>query len=152
MDPTRDIQISTLIEIGICRDICVPVSHRLEATLGRAAFSSDPAIDRAMARLPMRGSEAGVGGTRCRIEPFGDGARLRVAITMPALGQNETVVVETGSDARISPPEARRDGDILHVDARITPARGMPLAIDRASVKLTVLSAGRAVEIRGCTF
>ncbi len=147
-DGGRDAMLHGEVSLGICRKVCVPVTARLRARLNAAAHAADPAIGAAMERLPASEEAAGVGQVRCKIAPGPEGLRLTAEITMPPVGRHEIMVVETGAAAAVVP--AHRQGGLLRATAVVGQERGAVPAIDRSALRLTVLGAGRAVEIRGC--
>jgi hypothetical protein len=68
---------------------------------------------------------------------------------MPTFDDNEFVVVEAPG-AWVSESHSTRDGGVLTATVDVVPmVQGYML--DRSQIRLTVLGAGRAVDIRGCT-
>ncbi|MGI1662867.1 protein-disulfide reductase DsbD domain-containing protein [Palleronia sp. KMU-117] len=145
------IVIAGRIEIGVCEEICVPVSLDVGADLTPVAAAQDPRIAAALADRPMTAAEAGVRAVDCALEPIGDGLRLTATLTMPVLGPDEAAVVEV-ADAPIwvSEPEVARSGDRLQAVADLVPPEAAPFALARDTVRVTVIAGGRAVEIEGC--
>jgi len=96
-------------------------------------------------------AEAGAGPLTCRVTPTASGLRLDVALRLPATGGAEEVVIEAGDPAIwVSEPQTRRDGDTLLVAAEMLDMNGGTVALDRSRVRMTVLSADRAVDLLGC--
>ncbi|MDU9005669.1 protein-disulfide reductase DsbD domain-containing protein [Sedimentitalea todarodis] len=150
-DPTRPVRLRGKVEVGICKDICVPgtlsVDHQLDAKAGR-----NPAIAAAMAQRPFTRKEGGVTSSTCRLSPVDGGMRLEARIAMPSAGGQEVAVIEPGSP-RIwaSQTQTRREGGTLLAVSDLFPVSGGPLAVDRSAVRITVLGRRHAVDIRGCT-
>ncbi|MEP3330875.1 protein-disulfide reductase DsbD domain-containing protein [Sedimentitalea sp.] len=150
-DPSRPVQLRGKVEVGICKDICVPgtlaIDHQLDAKAGR-----NPAIAAAMAQRPFTEKEGGVTSATCRLSPVEGGMRLQARIAMPSAGGQEVAVIEPGSP-RIwaSQTETRREGGALLAVSDLIPVTGGPLAIDRSAIRITVLGKRHAVDIRGCT-
>ena len=144
------IRLSGRIEMGVCEDICIPVSFDLTGDLPPGG-AADPAIAAAMAARPVPAEAAGVTWVTCSVEPIADGIRVTAAITMPPLGDEEAAVVEL-ADASIwiSEAESSREGGVLRATAEMVPPNGRPFAVDRSEIRITVLSDGRGVDIRGC--
>lgn len=145
------------IEIGICDDICVPVSLRLSADLpgdrsdggpGRGTAHAAP-IAAALASRPLSAGEAGLGAVRCTVEPVSDGLRLHADIETARAAEAAAVELpDPGiwvSQAVLAPGAAG-----LRVSADLVPPPGQPLALDRSAVTITLLGGSGAVEIRGC--
>ena len=144
------IRLSGRIEMGVCEDICIPVSFELTGDLPLEG-AADPAIAAAMAARPVPAEAAGVTGVTCSVEPIADGIRVTATIAMPPLGGEEAAVVELADPAIwISEAESSREGGVLRATAEMVPPNGRPFAVDRSEIRITVLSDGKGVDIRGC--
>jgi DsbC/DsbD-like thiol-disulfide interchange protein len=145
------LRLSGQLEIGVCHDICMPVTLPLRGTLP-AGGRPDPRIAAALADRPLTAAEAGAGAVTCAITPISDGLRLAARIPLPRLGGSETVVFELPDPSIwISEAEVTRDGGVLHATADLVPAAAGPFALDRSTLRMTVLAQGRAVELTGCS-
>jgi len=148
-DPAQPIRLQASIDMGICRDICVPVSLQLGTDIPRGG-APDASIRAALADRPMAAKAAGLSGLRCQVEPIRDGLRLTAQIDLPG-GAEDVAVFETSDpDLWVSESETRREGGRLVSTSDLIPARGGPVALDRSRVTITVLGDNRAVELRGC--
>ena len=94
--------------IGVCQDICVPMSFDFDAILP-VSGARDRAILAALADRPKTQAEAGIG---------------TVSLT--------------------------RDGGMIVSQADMIHMDGGAFALDRSEVRITLLSQGSAVDIRGC--
>lgn len=145
------LRLSAQLDFGVCQDICMPVSVSLRGTLP-AGGRPDPQIAAALTDRPLTGSEAGAGRITCALTPISDGLRVSAAIPLPRLGHGEAVVFELPDPSIwISEAETRRTGGMLHATADIVPADAGPFALDRSTLRMTVLAEGRAVEVTGCS-
>ncbi|MGA0541161.1 protein-disulfide reductase DsbD domain-containing protein [Neotabrizicola sp. VNH66] len=149
-DPSRPVTLAATVELGICRDICLPATVSLSAVI-RAPGAADPAIRAALAAQPVSGAKAGLTAIACTVEPIKDGLRLTATLALPPQGGEEVVAIET-QDPRIwvSEAETRRKGATLTAVAEMVPPSGKPFALDRSSVTVTVISGKGAVEVDGC--
>lgn len=139
------------VNLGVCQDVCLPVTLSLTADLPGTPEEA-AAIREALSRVPVAGDAAGLTAAVCRTEPISDGLRVTASLTLPPVGQDEVAVLEAPSpDVWVSEAETRRDGRVLTAVAEMVPPSGQPFALDRSQVRITVLSGGRAVDIRGCT-
>lgn len=144
------VTLDAAVELGICSDICVPVSLRLSGRLDGAG-APDAGIRAALERGPRSAAAAGVGAVRCTVEPLADGLRLSADIAIPAQGKRETVVVEFADrDVWVAPVESRRAGAQLLASAEMYRPDGQPFALNREGVTITILGGDRAVELAGC--
>ncbi|MGV6850186.1 MAG: protein-disulfide reductase DsbD domain-containing protein [Marinibacterium sp.] len=145
------IRLKGSIDLGVCKDICVPERLNFEADLDPGAPRS-PAIAAALAERPFSAGEAGVRAARCTVTPTADGVRIVARITMPTAGGPEIAVIEPGNPAIwASEAETSRTGDVLTAQSDLVHMDGAPITIDRSQVRLTVLGSRHAVDIRGCS-
>ena len=151
-DANAPIRLEGSASVGVCREVCVPVDQVFGGLLSAttAALPGDRvAIREALADRPDRVS--GPKTVTCSVDPIADGLRPTVRIDVPDQGGRERVVFETGRpDLWISPTQSSRDGHILVASAELVPPEARPFAFDRSELRVTVLGATRAVEMRGC--
>ena len=148
----RDVSLKGVLDIGVCKDICVPVSVKVAQDLPAAARTPDPAIVAAMVERPYRADEAGVKGVSCRLSPIEGGVRLTATIRMPKLGVSEYAVVEAGDpQIWVAQAETTRKGADLIAETELQHVNGRSFAVDRNALRFTVLSRGKAVDIQGCS-
>lgn len=147
----RDIALRGMVELGVCKDVCVPVTLRVSGTLPAGATKPDPRIAAAIASRPWSAAEAGVSRVTCRIAPIEDGLGLRAEIDMPTAGGEEAAVIEV-DDPRIWVAQARaaRQGNRLVAETRLYHVEGRSFALDRSGIRITVLGQSKAVDIQGC--
>ncbi len=139
------------LDIGVCRDVCLPVTLDVAQLLPVAATSPDPRIAAALADRPHTGAEAGLGRVVCTTTPERDGLRLRAELDLPATGGREVAIVETNNPLIwVAQAESRRQGGRLTVKTELYHAEGRPFALDRSGIRITVLGTSHAVDIKGC--
>ncbi|NNF92215.1 MAG: hypothetical protein HKM96_12555 [Boseongicola sp.] len=144
-DAAAGIRLNGVVELGVCQEICIPVSFEVSADLGSVGQSS-PAL---IAALEDRAREGGA--MRCEVSPIADGLRVTVETDMPPMGADEIAVIEASeSGLWISEAETRRSGGTLWAEVEMVPPTAKPFALARSDVRLTVLAGGEAVEITGC--
>jgi len=149
-DAGAPIRLEGEIEIGVCEDICIPMTFPISALLPPVG-SRDPVLRAALADRPMTGAEAGVGAVGCDISPIADGLAVTARVDMPPLGANEVAVLELPDrTVWISEADMRRTGGTLEATVDMVPETAAPFALDRSEIRITVLAEGRAVDIRGC--
>lgn len=142
-------QLAGKIEIGVCDTICVPANLAFTIDLPEEG-RRDPLIVAALVDRPLTGEEAGAQAI-CTVAPDVGGASLTVSLAMPSLGPDEVVVIESADPGLwVSETVARRDGGTLVATAEALARDGGPLAIDRSSLRITVLGEGKAVDVQGC--
>lgn len=150
LDPSRPVVLNATVDLGVCRDICLPASVELRAEIA-APGTGDPLIAAALKAQPVSGKAAGLTSIACTVEPIKDGLRLTATMALPKRGSVETVAFET-TDPAIWVAEAMtsRKGGTLTSVTELVPPSGKPFALDRSGVTLTVISDRGAVEIMGC--
>ncbi len=147
----RDVRLDGRLEMGVCRDVCIPVQLRLDAALPRTSSARDPRIAAAIADQPYSAAEARVSAVRCSLTPASEGLSLRAEIAMPSAGGREVAVIETDNPAVwVAPTNATRKGGTLTVDTRMVHAEGRSFAVNRSGLRITVLGKSYAVDIQGC--
>ena len=148
-DPSRPIRLHATVDLGVCRDICMPASLSVQADLsGQGA--PDAAINAALDARPSTEAEAGMGRIGCTVDPTPDGLRLSARIALPPTGGVETVVFEPGDGVWSSSAVVTRDGGTLIATTDLVSNTDAPIALNRHAIIVTVLGSDRAVEISGC--
>ena len=148
----QPISLAADMEIGLCSDICVPVQINAGLDLPLGAGERDPVIAAALAARPYSAEEAGVGRVACTVAPLaGGGMRLVATIEMKQMGAQELVVVETDNPQLwVAQTETHRAGQTLRAETELHHVTADGFMLDRSGLRLTVLSTGDAVDIRGC--
>lgn len=143
------IRLAGSVEMGICKEICVPVMVDFDAVLTDGG--PNPAIAAALMDRPTPAIKAGVGPVTCSATPVDKGLEVRATIPLADTGAPEIVVFEPGSPGIwVSTSTSERQGDLLIASAIMIPMPGQPLTLDRSALRLTVLGTHQAVDILGC--
>ena len=146
----KPVSIALTVDFGVCSDICVPARISVTGALPLLG-EGDPLIRAALADQPKDGRAAGVERISCRVEPLKDGMRVTATLAMPPMGKAETVVLETTQgDIWVSEATTRREGGKLTASVDMIDPTGVPFALARDRVVVTVLSGAKAFELRGC--
>ncbi|MFP4327024.1 MAG: protein-disulfide reductase DsbD domain-containing protein [Paracoccaceae bacterium] len=145
------VRLEARIELGVCRDICIPVEVGITGTLPAEDASPDPRIAAALAARPYSAAEAGIRGVSCRMTPVEGGIRVSATVEMPRAEQVEAAVIETADPhVWVSQPKLDRSGGRITASSRLMHVDGTAFALDRAGLRITVLGGGPAVDIQGC--
>ena len=149
-DPLQPVQLHATIDLGICRDICLPASLTLSADLPTPG-APVAAITAALAAGPVAAADAGVVSVSCLVDPIADGMRVTATLRLPLQGAQEAVVFEAGQpDIWVSAATTRRQSDTVTAVTEMVAPTGAPFALDRSKIRLTVIGKDKAVEILGC--
>jgi DsbC/DsbD-like thiol-disulfide interchange protein len=146
-DPARPVILAAHAAIGICDQICVPVSLDLHASLSGQG-SPDSHIKAALQAEPKAISLPAT----CKTTPVSDGVRLTARFDLPAAMHAEATLFELRSTpVWVSESESRREGNTLIATADFVPPEAKPFDLDLDDLRITVLSDHGAVQIDGCT-
>jgi DsbC/DsbD-like thiol-disulfide interchange protein len=149
-DAGQPIELRGVVELGVCEDICIPVSLDLSANLAGAG-APDAVIDAALADRPRPARSAGLSGVRCMVEPIRDGLRVTAQLDIPALGGAELAVFELpGQEVWVSEAQTRRTGGRITATAEMVPPEAAPFSLNRSDIRITLIGAGQAVDLTGC--
>ncbi len=149
-DPSAPIQMSGEVTLGVCEDICVPVSLPFLAMLPTDG-QRDGAITASLLNQPRNATDAGVRSAICRVSPADSGLTVTATLTMPSAGTVESVVIEAGNpEVWVSQADITRSGDTLQATVDMIHATSSSFALDRSAVRITVLGSDYAVDVRGC--
>ncbi len=142
-----DIDAQLTLTLGVCKDICIPVSVALDQRLPSEGAADVAMINSALDELP----EIAEAALDCTLYPTEDGYRLDVATMLPELdGLSETAVVELpGQDVWISEPDFDRDENWIVSTVQMVNFK-QDAQIDLEDLRMTVLTTTSAVELTGC--
>ena len=143
--------LSGRIELGVCKDICVPAALSFSGEL-TANGTRDTRIVAALADQPLSKRAARVSAVTCSASPVRGGMALTAEITMPPAGGPEFVVIEpTNPSIWVAEAKTHRTGQKLTATTEMSHVEGAPFALDRSGLRFTVLGRDYAVDIVGCT-
>ena len=149
--PGEPVRLRAKMELGVCADVCIPHELEFDTVIDNAETKPVPAIAAALAQRPYSASEAGVSSATCAISPTAEGLRIEAQVTMPSAGGKEYVVIEPGEgDIWVSEASTQRSGNRLTAVSELIELNGGTIALDRSAVRITVLGASHAVDIKGC--
>lgn len=145
------IRLKGRLMMGVCRDVCVPAELSINVELPPSVSGADPRIEAALRDRPMPASEAGLRTAHCHLRPTADGMALRAELQLPDTGGQEYAVVEVGDPlVWVAEADVSRHGNMLTVETEMMHVEGDALALDRSTLRFTVLGQNRAVDVQGC--
>ncbi|MEO1779928.1 MAG: protein-disulfide reductase DsbD domain-containing protein [Pseudomonadota bacterium] len=146
------IRLRTKMSLGVCAEVCLPHTLRIDAVLDTTDTGPTPAIVAALADTPFAADEAGVVSAACRIAPSEHGMSIEAHVTLPHTGGTEVAVIEPGTPGIwVSEPETARQGGTLVAVSEMVHPDGGAFSIDRSNVRITILGGDYAVDVQGCT-
>jgi len=144
-DSTLPISLKGEVSIGVCEEVCVPVTLSVSTTLP-AGGSYDQSLATLLDDKPEKG-----GRLTCEISPIADGLRMTAIASLPRLSGEEVAIIETGDpEVWVSPPIVERKGGKLSAEVEMVAPTAKPFALARSEVRMTVMANGRAIEMVGC--
>lgn len=150
LDPAKPVRLHAVVDLGVCKDICLPASLDLTADLNGPG-TPDARIQKALAAQPTDAAKSGLASIACAVEPIADGLKITATLQLPEQGATETVAFETGQpDIWVAEAKTTRSGSTLISVTDMVAPTGVPFALDRSKIKLTILAGDNAVEITGC--
>mgnify|MGYP002700560425 CR=1 FL=1 len=149
--PGQPVVLSGQMQLGLCKDVCVPSELSFKHQLDLQADRS-PAIIAAVASRPYSAKEAGVKSATCSLSPTKYGLQVEARISMPTAGGTEVAVIESGTPMAFGgATSTERRGGVLVATTEFLPVTKDSFALDRSKLRITVLGSKHAVDIRGCT-
>jgi DsbC/DsbD-like thiol-disulfide interchange protein len=150
LDPSKPVRLHAVVDLGVCKDICLPASLDLTVDLNGPG-TPDPIIQSALAAQPKDAAKSGLESIACTVDPIADGLKITATLQLPNQGASETVAFETDQpEIWVAEAKTTRTGRQLISVTDMVPPTGAPFALDRSKIKLTVLAGSTAVEIHGC--
>ncbi len=147
----KPVRLKAVLDIGVCRDICVPQRLHIEGDLA-VPGARDARIVASIVDQPLSAEEAGVGKVTCTLAPSNQGIKLKAKIKMPRSGSSEVAVIETANpEIWVAEGTTTRSGDTLIAETEMMHVSDASFLINRSDLRFTVLSDGEAVDIRGCS-
>lgn len=148
----KPIRLKAVLDIGVCRDICVPQRLKVSAKIPAGSGARDPRIAAAIASRPLTANEAGVRKATCRISPISEGMRVEARLHLPKSGGSEVAVMEFNNPkVWVSEAKTRREGGVLIAQSDMMHVDGSSFMVDRSALRFTVFGSRHAVDIQGCS-
>lgn len=151
VDPAAPIRLRGRVDVGVCQDVCIPVSLTFDATLPEKDSPRDDLIWAALNAQPESAAGLGMKPARCAVDPAPDG--LWVTATLEGrLARSAEVVVFEHPDRSLWISEAALTPVANGVQARseFVSVTGAPFPVNRSDIRMTVFGAGRVVDFQGC--
>lgn len=152
-DDSKPIAVTGQMALGVCKDICIPVTLDVTATLGASSptAANKSMIQASLDQRPKSANQAGAGQVVCTTDTIADGLKISAKIPIKSQGGDEIVVIEAGrNDIWVSQTQTTRKGNTLMASAEMVPPEAKPFALNRSQVRFTVLGDNGAVDLFGC--
>lgn len=115
-DPAKPITLQLVIELGVCKDICIPVQETLTLEIAPSGLDANPgeAVRQALETVPRTASERRPGDPQLkgkRAELSGDKPRLLVEAVYPAGSAGADLFIEAPDSAYVPLPKVTTGAD-----------------------------------------
>jgi DsbC/DsbD-like thiol-disulfide interchange protein len=143
----KPIRLKGTVDIGVCKDICVPLQIMVDETIKANSTAATQAIKTALATVPRAGARH----VSCDTTLGTRGIQLTVAASLPHLGGAEDAAIETGDPlVWATDPEVSRRGQTLTLKTELIHALSGTFALNRSALRLTLIGTDNAIDIQGC--
>lgn len=147
----RDITLKAKMNIGVCKEICIPATLNLNAKIERSSRAIVPEIAAALVDRPYSAQEAKLSSAKCNISATEHGLQVEAELTLPHTGGREFGVVETDNpEIWVSEAEALRTGAVLRLTSEFIHIEEKPFLLQREGLRFTILGSKYAVDVQGC--
>lgn len=134
------------IDLGVCKDICVPIRASVFATHS-AASTEDAEI---LASLALATPPYPLIAT-CSVKPIEDGLAISVDIPVnPSTAWEFAAIEYEDKTVWVSQVDVSRNDSTLTLSADLVPPEASPFALQRSGLLFTIFAGETAAEIAGC--
>jgi len=145
VDNTADITLIGRVEIGVCRELCMPVTLDFSTRLPAKA-PVDRLIETARAAVP----KLGAGKLTCTFSSAEDGMKLEIVVPSAGRTFDHAAIELDNQRLWVDTPKLEWQNGRLMITAQLMTPTGQPMAIGRDGVTTTLFAPNGAIEYRGC--
>jgi len=146
------IKINTRIDFGVCADVCIPVTSRLDAELVAGTVQYRDEIKTALSKRAQSAKAGGVQSITCKVAPTEDG--LNITANVQFKGQapktQKAVIEFPNPDIWINTATLSQTNKTATAQAELISFSNDPFILDRSKLRVTLINASKAIEIVGC--
>ncbi len=148
----KAINANASLEIGVCKEVCMPVSTNVSALLNENEGADRFLIELALAEQPEHQHEAGLADFDCQISRTEDGFGVTATFQPPQqFGDHIMAIVEASNPALwVAPATVGRSGGQVEIK---TTAVSYGVQVDELhprEIRMTLIGKDRAIDIQGC--
>ena len=133
------------IEIGVCREICIPASFQVSTFL-LDITQEDILIKHALISQP----EVGLGKVICDFKPISNGMQISLHLTLPDQKIQDAIIELGDPKLTVKMPEISQSGRQTKIVAKILTPTGSAVSVTRSKVLTTVFSEKNVTQFAGC--
>ena len=144
-DVSDPVTLKGQVQIGVCQDICIPVSLKVKAQLPISS-TKDVAILAAIQAQPKKMDVP----VFCKFDPVEGGMYLRLSLPAPPSGVSDAIIELANASLWVSTPKITLKGDKLIVEADVLTSTGSFVSVARSSVTTTLFGQKKSFSYTGC--
>ncbi len=146
------IKIKTRIDFGICADVCIPVTTRLNTELIASTVTHHYDIMDALSKRPQSAKAGGVRSISCKVDPTTDGMNITANIRFKGQApKTQKAVIEfPDPNIWINTATLKQSGKTATAQAELVSFSNDPFILNRSKLRVTLIGASKSIEIIGC--
>jgi DsbC/DsbD-like thiol-disulfide interchange protein len=148
----QPIKLKSRIDYGICSDVCIPVTSRIETNLAVSEVAHQKTIKIALNARAHTGKSSGVKSVSCIIDPYEDGLMITANINFKnsAPKVQHAVIEFANPNVWVNQASFNTSGKSISAHAELVSYSSEVLFMDRSKLRLTLIGKSHAIEIVGC--
>ncbi|MDE0782391.1 MAG: protein-disulfide reductase DsbD family protein [Planktomarina sp.] len=144
-DVRNPITLKGQVQIGVCQEICIPVSLKVKAQLPISS-TKDIAILAAIQAQPKKMDVP----VFCKFDPIEGGMYLRLSLPAPPSGITDATIELANASLWVSTPKITLKDDKLIVEASVLTSTGSFVSVTRSAVTTTLFGQKKSFSYTGC--
>ncbi len=146
------IKVKTRVDFGICADVCIPVTSRLNAELLAGTVAYHDEISSALKKRPLSAKAGGVRSVTCKVDPTADGMNITASIRFKGQApKTQKAVIEfPDPNIWINTASLSQSGKTTLAQAELVSFSNDPFILDRSKLRVTLVGASNTIEMIGC--
>jgi len=148
----QPIAIKSMIEFGVCSDVCMPVTARIQANLMADGSANRTIINKALAAQPRSAEVGGVQAVYCTIKSNKDGLNITANILFDTNAPliKLAVIEYPQPNTWIEQTDLQTTGKSIKAKAELISYTDVPLIVVQDKLRLTLIGDTGAIDLRGC--
>ena len=152
IDASRDIAVNAQVDLGVCSDVCIPVTSQMQADLTVDSVAFRDVINVALAAQPFSAKAGGVQSVSCKIEPGSDGLNITADILFnkPAPYVQQTVIEYPLANSWVEQTGFNTSGKTMQATAQLIVYSDDAPKLNPDKLRLTLIGKTETIDVSGC--
>jgi DsbC/DsbD-like thiol-disulfide interchange protein len=149
----QPVTLKTQVELGVCNEVCVPITARIQTKLSVDETTHKPEIEMALAARPRTAKESDVQSVSCQVAPIEGGVNITARISFKDAAPKvlQSVIEYPGPDLWIEQVALENTGNTIMAQAELVSFSNKPFELDQNILRLTLIGKKQSIEIKGCS-